>query len=266
MGDRVPNGFLDESNPERLMPRSVQKSLRSEVRLPEEWRLRQQLRIRHLLLLQALSRESSLGQAAKALSITQPAATKLLSQLEDLLQLPLFERLPRRLQATEYGLIMIRHAQAALGEIGAARDALAQTLLGAQGRVAIGAVVGSLPQLTSPALARLLTEQPRLSISVTVETSGTLVPMLERGELDLVIGQLPANAQLDDLDFEPLIQEPLEVIASASHPAQRKRSLSLEDLMNELWVLPPPASPLRIRVDAVFYLSLIHISEPTRPY
>jgi len=229
------------------------KSAANVPALPEEWRLRQQLRIRHLLLLQALSRESSLSAAARVLSITQPAATKLLAQLEDLLQLPLFERLPRRLEATEYGRIMMRHAQAALGEIGAARDALAQTVLGAQGRVSIGAVVGSLPQLTSPALAQLLTEQPRLSVSVTVETSGTLVPMLERGELDLVIGQVPVNAQADDLVLEALIEEPLEVIASAAHPAQSKRKLSLADLMDELWVLPPPASPLRARVDAVFY-------------
>ena len=239
----------------RLNP-STNKGAANDSRLPQEWRLRQQLRTRHLLLLQALSGESSLSQAARALSITQPAATKLLAQLEDLLQLPLFERLPRGLKPTEYGVIMIRHAQAALGEIGAARDALAQTLLGAQGRVSVGAVVGSLPQLTSPALAQLLAEQPRLSVSVTVETSGTLVPMLERGELDLVVGQVPASTRSDDLTFEALVHEPLELIASAQHPAQRNRrgrQLSLGDLMDDLWVLPPPASPLRMRIDAVFY-------------
>jgi DNA-binding transcriptional LysR family regulator len=115
------------------------------VALPPEWRLRQQVRLRHLLLLEALERHGSPRRAATDLTVTQPAATKLLAQLEALLGLPLFDRSPQGLAATEYGRIMTRHARAALGELGAARDALAQTALGAQGQVAIGAVVGSLP-------------------------------------------------------------------------------------------------------------------------
>lgn len=221
--------------------------------LPAEWRLRQQLRLRHLLLLQALDRHGSLSQAAHALSVTQPAATKLLAQLEELLQLPLFERQPRGLQATEYGRIMIRHAHAALGEIGAAREALVLAAQGAQGRVSMGAVVGSLPGLTSVGLAQVLAQYPRLALSVTVETSATLVPMLERGELDLVVGQVPANAQGDDLHFEPLCREPIEVVAGSLHRLCRSRSIALPRLVDDLWVVPPPGSPLRERIDAMFH-------------
>ncbi|MCL4745830.1 MAG: LysR family transcriptional regulator [Burkholderiaceae bacterium] len=221
--------------------------------LPPDWRLRQQIRIRHLSLLQALDRLGSLSKAADSLSVTQPAATKLLAQLEALLQLPLFERSARGMVATEYGAVMIRHAHAALGEISAARDALEQVALGAQGRVNIGAVVGSLPRLTATAITRLLARHPRLAISVTVETSTTLVPMLERGELDLVVGQMPGDADLDTLQFEPLMPEPVEVVVRRQHRLARARRVRLEQLLDEAWVLPPTGSALRERFDAMFH-------------
>lgn len=220
---------------------------------PSDWRVRQQIRIRHLLLLQALDRQKSLSDAARVLSVTQPAATKMLAQLEDLLQVPLFERQSRGLRPTEYGTIMIRHAHAALGEISAAREALALTAQGALGRVTVGAVVGSLPRLTSVAIAQLLQQHPRLSVAVTVETSATLVPMLERGELDLVVGQVPTNAQADNLRFEPLLLEPIEIVASTSHLLRSTHGLTLAGLTDCLWVMPPPGTPVRVRIDAMFH-------------
>jgi len=220
--------------------------------LPPEWRLRQQVRLRHLLLLEALERHGSLRRASADLSVTQPAATKLLAQLEALLGLPLFDRGPQGLAATEYGRIMIRHARAALGELGAARDALAQTALGAQGQVAIGAVVGSLPRLTSPAIAALLARHPRLAVAVTVETSATLVPVLERGELDLVVGQVPAHAPADDLQFETLTDEPIEVVVRGGHPLLGRRRTGLADVAGLAWIVPPPGTPLRARFEAAF--------------
>lgn len=220
--------------------------------LPPEWRLRQQVRLRHLLLLEALERHGSLRRAAADLSVTQPAATKLLAQLEALLSLPLFDRSPKGLAPTEYGRIMIRHARSALGELGAARDALEQTARGAQGQATIGAVVGSLPRLTGPALAALLARHPRLRVAVTVETSATLVPLLLRGELDLVVGQVPDDADADALRFEPLALEPLEVVVATGHPLLARRRVPLSSLAGEAWVLPPPRTPLRARIDAAF--------------
>ncbi len=233
------------------------------VGLPDEWRLRQQIKIRHLLLLQALDKHGTLGMAARELSVTQPAATKLLAQLEQLLQLPLFERRAKGLQPTEYGHIMIRHAHAALGEIGAAREALALTAQGAQGRVSMGAVVGSLPRLTSVALAHLLAAHARLAVSVTVETSATLVPMLERGELELVVGQIPATAQVDNLQVEPLMTEPLALVVGPLHRHYDSRQLALNMLRDDLWVMPPPASPLRERMDSVFHAAGLSVPRRT---
>lgn len=241
------------SRPRDVAPAPRPASEAPPVALPSERRLHQQIRTRHLQLLDALERHGSLRQAADALAITQPAATKLLAQLEALLGLPLFERTRRGLVATAYGRIMLHHARGALGELSAAREALAYTALGAQGRIALGAVVGSLPRLTAVAVAGLLARHPRLAVAVTVETSATLVPMLARGELELVVGQIPDGANPDDLAFEPLVAEPVEIVARRGHRLSRVRRLSLRELVDEAWVLPPPGTPLRARLDAMFH-------------
>lgn len=240
------------------------------ARLPAEWKLRRQIRMSHLLLLQALDAQGSLRRAADTLSVSQPAATKLLAQLEALLGLPLFERSARGMRPTQYGRIMIRHAQAALGELSAAHESLLQSVQGAEGKVAIGAVVGSIPRLTAPAVAALLARHPKLAISVLAETSATLVPLLVRRELDFVVGQIPPGIDAEPLAFEALCAEPIQVVVRPGHPLlasdlgfagdaplaektrRGRRRPALGQLVNHGWIMPPARSPLRVRIDTAF--------------
>ena len=78
------------------------------------WFIRARLKTRQLLLLVALAEEGNIHRAAQVLNMTQPAASKLLKDLEDALEVSLFDRLPRGMRPTWYGETMIRHARAAL--------------------------------------------------------------------------------------------------------------------------------------------------------
>jgi DNA-binding transcriptional LysR family regulator len=97
---------------------------------------------------------------------------------------------------------------------------------------------------------------------VLAETSGTLVPMLMRGELDFVVGQIPPDVDADALHFEALGPEPIEVVARPGHPLAEARRLTLRRLAALPWILPPPGSPVRIRVDAAFRAA--GLDAPTR--
>jgi DNA-binding transcriptional LysR family regulator len=76
------------------------------------------VRPRQLLLLARLDTHRHLGRAAEAMNISQPAATKLLQQLEDSLGEKLFERLARGMEPTPYGEILIRYARRVLSDFG----------------------------------------------------------------------------------------------------------------------------------------------------
>ena len=78
------------------------------------WSMRTRLKTRQLLLLIALDQQRNIHRAAESLSMTQPAASKQLRDLEDMLDVRLFERLPRGMLPTIFGEAMIRHARMAL--------------------------------------------------------------------------------------------------------------------------------------------------------
>ena len=82
------------------------------------------LRTRQLLLLTALDAHRNLGRAAQAMSMSQPAATKLLQQLEDTLAVALFNRLARGMEPTAYGEVLIRYAKRVLTDFGSVREEL----------------------------------------------------------------------------------------------------------------------------------------------
>ena len=75
------------------------------------------LKFKHLSLLVEIDRFQNVLQAAKELNTTQPAASKMLQEIEDILDVRLFERGPRGVKTTEYGRIMVARAKHMLGGV-----------------------------------------------------------------------------------------------------------------------------------------------------
>src|SRR4051794_41408294 len=88
--------------------------------LPPNWFLRARLKLRHLQLFMALDEHRNLHRAAANLNLSQPAASKLLSDFEEALGFPLFERHARGIEPNRYGELMIRHARVILSELAVA--------------------------------------------------------------------------------------------------------------------------------------------------
>src|SRR5438105_14819657 len=104
------------------------------------WFIRARLKTRQLLLLVAIADEGNIHRAAEVLHMTQPAASKLLKDLEDVLDVSLFDRLPRGMRPTWYGEVMIRHARVALASLNQAHDEVQALKAGRFGQVIVGAI------------------------------------------------------------------------------------------------------------------------------
>lgn len=213
--------------------------------------VRSHLKIRHLVLLVELGVHGSVLHAAAA-NLTQPAASKLLGELEHALGIPLFERLPRGVVPTRYGEVMIRRAGAALAEMDAAHQEVMELLSGLTGRVAVGTVLTPSTSLLPEAVKLLKARSARVHVSITVDTSKLLIERLRAGSLDLVIGRILDTESAAELNFEPITDEPHSLIARAGHPLAQHPNLQLEDLVHEGWILPPGGSILRDRLTALF--------------
>src|SRR3982750_2737840 len=88
------------------------------------WFIRARLKTRQLMLIVALAEEGNIHRAAQVLDMTQPAASKLLKDLEDMLEVPLFERLPRGMRPTWFGETMVRHARMGLASLNQEHEGL----------------------------------------------------------------------------------------------------------------------------------------------
>lgn len=102
--------------------------------------VRSHLKTRHLILLAELGRCETLVSAADASNFTPAAASKLLSELEHCLGVPLFDRSPRGVRATAYRGVLIRRAGTALAEMNTACREVVELKAGGRGRVDIGSI------------------------------------------------------------------------------------------------------------------------------
>jgi DNA-binding transcriptional LysR family regulator len=216
------------------------------------WFIRARLKTRQLLLLVALDEEGNIHRAAQVLNMTQPAASKLLKDLEDVLEVPLFERLPRGMRPTWYGETMIRHARVALSSLNQAHDELEAIKAGRFGQVSVGAITAPGLVLLPPAVALVKQSHPSLRIGVQIETSDVLLERLAQGKLDMLVARLFAQHDKTDLRYETLTEEPVCAITRPGHPLLSVAHLGLRDVVNAGWIVSPSGSVLRHRFELMF--------------
>lgn len=216
------------------------------------WFVRARLKTRQLMLLIAIEEEGNIHRAAEVLNMSQPAASKLLKDLEDMIGVALFERLPRGMRATWYGESMIRHARIALSSLGEAGAEIEALKAGHAGNVGIGAIAGPAMTLLPPALAHITQQHPDLRVSLLVESSDVLLERLAQNRLDFLVARLFARHDKRHLHYEALAEEEVCAIARPQHPILSLKKPGLRDLAKAAWVVPPDGSVLRHRFELMF--------------
>ena len=219
--------------------------------IPPDWYLRSRLKARQLALVVAIAEHGSLRRAAGDIAVTQPAATRMLAELEDALGVPLFDRAAWGMQPTPYGETMIRYARGMLTDLTEARDEIAALAAGAKGTLRVGSETGAVPRLLAPALQQVRRDRPGLRAFLLVNTSDVLVGALAQGTLDVAIGHLPARADAAQYDVLPLREETLCIVARAGHPMARTKALAPAALSAVPWILHPPDSDTRAEARAL---------------
>jgi len=220
--------------------------------VPPDWYLRSRLKMRHLRLMIAIDEHRNMHRAAAALGMTQPAATRLLKDLERLLGLVLFERSSRGISPNAYGDSLIRHARSMLATLEHARDELNALAEGASGKIVVGVLQVAAAVLVPRAIAAFKKLHPRHTILIREDTSANLVQALLRGEIDLLVGRASGDVPAEGLQFEPFYDEPMRVVARSGHPLARRGRMALEALSKASWIVPPPEAFYRRRFDAAF--------------
>lgn len=220
------------------------------IRIAE--RVSTRLKLKQLRLLVSISDQSSILHAAKQLNISQPAATKMVKDLETDFGVQLFNRTNRGVMPTIFGEALIKHGKLILAQISHAAQELGDLNEGTGGRIVVGTLLAASAMLLPQTIRKLHEQRPNVTISIREGTNDVLIPALRAGELDFVVGRLPQYRHRQEVIQERLYDEQICIVARADHPLLGNGEIAFEDLANYKWILPLQDTTLRRQIDREF--------------
>ena len=153
-----------------------------------------QFSLRQLRYLQALAHTGHFGRAAQACHVTQPALSMQVRQLEDMLGVELFERLPGRVTLTHTGREVLRRAEEILTRSQDLMDFARHARGILVGELKLGIIPTIGPYLLPHILDRTARHYPELTLRLRETQTATLTAELSDGRLDAVLAALPVAA------------------------------------------------------------------------
>lgn len=191
--------------------------------------------------------------ASDDLGLTQPAVSRSVKELEQILGTTLFDRSARGARLTVKGKLFLEHAEAALLQLNQG-----VSVLGGSGRDGEQITIGALPNVCSqflPGVIKTFKEAfPNVVVTILPGSNAALLEMLKRADADVVIGRLSNAEDMRGLSFEALFEEPLVFVVRAGHELT-KGPVSPDDLAAYTLILPPTGTIIREELDRFFFSS-----------
>lgn len=209
------------------------------------------IKFRHLLCFLEIARQRSFARAADALAVSQPAVSKTLRELEEILEASLFERGKSGVSLTAAGVTFMRYAgpcvQALREGVNSLRGGEHET-----GQVRVG-VLSTVESLLIPEVVRRLHERhSALVVSVATGPGAYLLGQLRVGELDLVVGRMTDSPDIKGLTFEHLYSESMTLVVRPGHPLLEMGDEALQRLNEYPVVVPSAGTTIRKHADSLF--------------
>jgi DNA-binding transcriptional LysR family regulator len=203
--------------------------------MPLDTRIRRRLKLRELDTLIAVAEAGSMAKAAARLSVSQPAVSKAIADLERTLGYRLLDRTVKGVEPTSYGHALLRWAQAVFDDIqqGVAEiEFLADPTVG---ELRIGATEPIIAGLLPVILERLRRQHPRMTFRVIQMAATPEQSQALRGrQVDLVLGRILRSTD-EDMNTEILFYERTFVVSGAGDRKRPRRKVAISDLLQKWW-------------------------------
>lgn len=203
------------------------------------------VKLRQIRVFLQIAETGGLTAAAGVLGLSQPAVSKSLAELEDLLGALLFQRLGRRMVLTSAGEAFRRHAREAVASLDAGAKGVRGE--GLRQRVSVGLLPTVSTRFFPGVVGRFLEGKPAVTLSIETGSHPFLLQKLRARQMDLMIGRMPHAAEMAGVAFEYLYEEPIIAVVRAGHPAARAEIGRI--LRDHPVILPTRESIIRKNVD-----------------
>jgi DNA-binding transcriptional LysR family regulator len=212
------------------------------------------LKLRELRVLLAVAETGSMGKTAAQLSMSQPAVSKAIGEIEHIVGVRLLNRTPQGVEPTPYGQALLKWAVAVFDDLRqAAKEIEALSDPGA-GEIRLGTTDSMIAGFVPAVIDRFAQQYPKVVFEVlpAATFADQYVDLRER-KIDLILGRLgtPASGAAD-LKSEILFHDPMVPAAAVGSKWHRQRKIELGDLRDARWSIPPNSSFVRPLIDEAF--------------
>lgn len=214
-------------------------------------RIGRRIRLKDLHTLQVIAEAGSMAKASRHLALSQPAISKAIADMEHALGAKLLDRSAHGVELTDCGRLLMGRSRIIFDELREGVKDIERLQDPTCGEIRIG-TTEPITSFVAEAISRMSKAYPRITYTVAVTDTTTLIRELRERALDIVITRWTPGAIADDLTVEVLFKAPLAVLADRRHPLVGRKRLSLPDTMGEAWTLSPPESYLGRVVGDVF--------------
>lgn len=202
------------------------------------------MKLQDLHILMSVVEAGSMGKAAQRLNSTQPAISRSIAELENVLGVRLLDRHRQGVEPTEHGRALLDCALAVFDDLRQGVTNIEFLSDPSTGEVRIGSTAFLAASFVSTVVDRLSRRYPRIVFHLVTAAAGTLQRELSERNVDLLIVRRFGSMEDERLDFEFLFDDSFVVAAGVQNKWARRRRIELSDLVHEPWVLPPPESSL----------------------
>ena len=207
------------------------------------------VKYRHIQCFLEVARLRSLVKAAEELSITQPAVSKTLRELEEILEVRLFDRSRKGVVLTQFGEVLLHYAGASLAALKQGLDSVAQARMSGESYLNIGVLPSVAARIVPTAVQRFLAESVETTLTLITGPNTFLLSRLRLGELDLVVGRLADPEQMAGLSFTHLYSESVSFVVRKGHPLLDRKPLDVRRLADHVVLYPTQEAIIRPYVE-----------------
>ncbi len=203
------------------------------------------LNFHQLYIFYAVASHRSFSRAAESLSITQPAVSIQVQELEKFLGSPLFHRRTRGLRITEVGETVFAYAQQIFSLSGKLLETLEEIHNLQTGRLALGASTTPGEYLLPLAVGRFRQLYPGISVELSIGNTSSIISRILGQELDLgMVGSHPSASE-NDLGMIDYMEDEIVLVAAPTHPLAREERILAEQVAQAGLILREPGSATR---------------------
>ncbi|ASP35327.1 pca operon transcription factor PcaQ [Labrenzia sp. VG12] len=205
------------------------------------------IKFRHIQCFVEIARERSLKLAADKLHLTQPAISKTLKELEEIIGASLMSRNRAGIQLTRQGKVFLHFAQISLASLQQGLDGVEREGGSARETLKVGALPTVAASFMPPVVREFAAMAPYVMLQIMDGPHGYLIERLKLGELDLVIGRLGRPEAMEGVSFTQLYSEQVDLIVRAGHPLLDQPDI--KTIIDWPVIYPPEGAAIRPLVE-----------------